>query len=225
MATVRIRETDSESADTWLIIDDELEGGKVDVSNEPAWDGTIAPYKLFIQHGNKKSTHSGGWNVIAQGELNPAGYPEFDSTPWQKWRLDIGGAFVVDTYKPLTCAGLFDGLNMCSTFDLRRLDTSDSTSIRNMFRGCSSVRYLFDVERFNTSNVTNADQAFMGCISLKVVNLAGWDVSTLVSAENMFESCGAFVLMDSNMRDKVSALGDTKMFGHSATEGSWMRAN
>lgn len=92
--------------DHWVLDDDYLKGGRVDASNKPAWDGSVAPYKLFIQCRSAKSTHAGGWKVIACGFLEdtegfkenvgaitklPGGAVVMDTlnkeaVPWGEWR-------------------------------------------------------------------------------------------------------------------------------------------
>lgn len=232
-----------EVADHWVLVDDSLEGGKVDVSNRPAWDGSVAPYKLFIQCRSAKSTHAGGWKVLACGFIDgterfeenvgskvrlPNGEVVFDTlregaAPWNEWRNDIGKVSIVDRYAPRCCAHLFDGLQRCSEFDLSGLDTSRAVSFKAMFRGCSSVDYFMVTDRFDTASVTDMSEMFFGCISTSVINCIGWDLSKVESMRMMFENSPAAVLFDDANVHIPETVDTTRMFDTNPKHGRWLR--
>jgi len=232
-------------ANRWVIIDDELEGGKVDVSNEPAWDGHKAPYKLFLQRWTKKTTTDGGWKIIASGPLSGEGYPEFSAQPWYRnpekielgrdpasneeydYRQLIGKVVVVNNYAPKNCAYLFDGLENCAEFDLRKLDFSHATSMECMFRGCTSVRYLMDIGRIDTSHVTSMHGTFFGCGLLKAVDMLGWDISSLKTASSMFENSPAFALVNKDTANvfESDAIDAERMFNAGTLRGPWLKSS
>ena len=58
--------------------------------------------------------------------------------------------------------------NIKSIKKIKGLDTSNVTSMGNMFNNCSSLTSL-DLSNFNTSNVTNISSMFSNCSSLKDV--------------------------------------------------------
>lgn len=230
-------------ADHWVLVDDYLEGGRVDVSNKPAWDGTVAPYKLFIQCRSAKSTHAGGWKVIACGFLE--GTEEFkenvgaitrlpdgpvvmdtlnkETVPWGEWRNEIGKVIVNDRFAPKSCAYLFDGLQRCSEFDLNGLDTSGATSMRAMFRGCSSIDYFMATDRFDTSLVSDMWCMFFGCINARVINCIGWDLTQVTSMQMMFENSPAAVLFDDKNVPIPERIDTSRMFDTKPKEGRWLR--
>ena len=230
-------------ADHWVLVDDYLEGGRVDVSNKPAWDGTVAPYKLFIQCRSAKSTHAGGWKVIACGFLE--GTEEFkenvgairrlpdgtvimdtlnkEAVPWGEWRNEIGKVVVNDRFAPKSCAYLFDGLQRCSEFDLNGLDTSGATSMRAMFRGCSSIDYFMATDRFDTSLVSDMWCMFFGCINARVINCIGWDLTQVTSMQMMFENSPAAVLFDDKNVPIPERIDTSRIFDTKPKEGRWLR--
>ncbi|MBR3326969.1 MAG: BspA family leucine-rich repeat surface protein [Atopobiaceae bacterium] len=238
-------------ADHWILVDDSIEEGKVDVSNKPAWDGTVAPYKLFIQHSSVKSTHAGGWNVIACGFLMgdesftenagavtrlPDGTIIMDTlhgffldgtpknpVPWAEWRNDVGKVIICDRYKPTSCAYLFDGLQRCAEYDLSGLDTSNAVSMRAMFRGSASVDYFMTTDRFRTSNVTDMGSMFFGCIGARVINCIDWDISKVVTMESMFENSPAAVLFDDVNVPIPDRIKQGRMFDTTPKTGPWLR--
>ena len=233
-------------ADHWVIVDDALDGGKIDVSNQPAWDGTVAPYKLFIQHGTAKSTHAGGWKIVACGFLTDEetnDEPHYgsaisvkkDAIQWTSWGnpmlggdfcgvgANIGKVIVRDRYAPKSCKFLFDGLQRCVEFDLSGLDTSEATDMRGMFRGCSSVKYFMTTDRFKTSNVTDMSEMFFGCINAQVINCIGWDLSKVTTMYMMFENSPAAVLFDDANVPVPEHIDTTRMFDTTPKSGKWLR--
>lgn len=230
-------------ADHWVVVDDSIDEGKVDVSNKPAWDGSIAPYKLFIQHSSVKTTHSGGWSIVACGFLT--GEEVFGenvgsitrhandtvvmdtlnkaAAPWVEWRNDIGKVVVNDRYMPTSCSFLFDGLPRCAEYDLSGLDTSNATSMRAMFRGSASVDYFMTTDRFKTSTVTDMSSMFFGCISARAINCIGWDISVVTTMESMFENSPAAVLFDNVNVPIPKHIKQDHMFDTVPKTGLWLR--
>ena len=82
-----------------------------------------------------------------------------------------------------------------TTMDLSNLDTSNVTSMWNMFSDCSSLTSL-DLSSFNTSNVTNMKQVFQRCSSLTSLNLSSFNTSNVTSMNNMFIDCSSLTSLD-----------------------------
>ncbi|SDR92400.1 BspA family leucine-rich repeat surface protein [Parafannyhessea umbonata] len=242
---IGMRAGDGGVADRWIIVDDELAGGKVDVSNEPGWDGHKAPYKLFIQHTTIKSTTDGGWNIIDCGPLDERGFPKFGSQPWYSrpdkkdmgrvpatddeldYRDLIGKVVIADAYAPESCAYLFDGLQYCAEFDLQKLDSSKATSMANMFRGCSSIKTLLDIGSLDTSNMTSMSGMFFGCMSLRVIDMLKWDMNSLRCATSMFSNSPAFALVNDKavQRLQSSEVDASNMFDSGTMYGTWLKSS
>lgn len=71
------------------------------------------------------------------------------------------------------------------TIDLSDLDTSQVTSMREMFNECSELTSL-DLSNFDTSNVTDMNAMFNGCHSLNSLNLSNFDTSKVKNMRYMF---------------------------------------
>lgn len=80
-----------------------------------------------------------------------------------------------------------------SELDLSDLDTSQVTSMYNMFGNCSGLSSL-DLSGFNTSNVTNMDSMFCYCTGLASLNLNNWDTRNVTNMGSMFISCAVYSL-------------------------------
>lgn len=79
--------------------------------------------------------------------------------------------------------------------DLQYLNTSNMTSMKDMFAACYSLVSL-DLSSFDTSNVTNMSGMFAGCISLTSFDLTGFDTSNVTTMEGMFGNCSSLTSLD-----------------------------
>ncbi len=91
-----------------------------------------------------------------------------------------------------TCASLF--LNMYSLTEvvLSGLDTTDVTSLYQMFYGCTSLTTIdMTVFRNNNNLITEGRGVFDGCSGLLNVNLSGIDMSSWLNFTYMFRFCSS----------------------------------
>lgn len=79
---------------------------------------------------------------------------------------------------------------------LNQLDTSQATSMQNMFANCPKLTSL-DLSSLNTSNVTDMDSMFANCTSLKQIDLHGLNTKKVNDMSSMF--AGDSALTDINM--------------------------
>lgn len=267
----------SSDADRWILVDDFISTGKVDMENKRGWDGSVPPYKLYIQRTTKKSTTDGGWKIIDYGVLSDDGYPKQGEQPWYAnpnklsdgqtpsmpsprgsepntagmteeesrpvrdrysesikrfykavsrfdYRQLIGCVRVKDHWAPTSCAYLFDGLTYLTEASLLYLDTSRATSMKAMFRGCSSLEYMLDSDRFSTGSVEDYSMMFMNCNKLRVASMSGWELRPSANMENMFENSGAYALWDQDNAETLRSIGIQKIFGTGCSEGAWFRS-
>ncbi|MBR5638706.1 MAG: BspA family leucine-rich repeat surface protein [Muribaculaceae bacterium] len=119
------------------------------------------------------------------------------------------------------CTQLFYGFENCTSMDLNSVNTSEVTSMRNMFTGCVSLTSLdlsnwdtgnvtdmycmflqcnhldsLNLSNFNTANVTNMALMFDGCKKLKSLNVSGWDTGNVTEMYNLFCSCSSLKTLD-----------------------------
>lgn len=160
--------------------------------------------------GSVRETVDAGWFDVPMSG--------FGSQPWYQHRLDIDRVVVLDDWKPATCRYLFDGLQNCKSFDLLRLDTSESTSFEGMFRGCTSVRELFDLDRLDTTHVTSTSHMFLNCLSLRAVSISGWDTSGIKDVDYMLAGCSTYVLASEGQGDFLTRIA------RSGDSGIWRRS-
>lgn len=85
---------------------------------------------------------------------------------------------------------LFDGFNSLKTVTgLEYIDMKNVKSLENAFRNCYELTEV-DVGSFNTSNVTTMKGMFSGCTSLtKIVGLENFDMKNVKDVSQMFMDC------------------------------------
>jgi hypothetical protein len=68
--------------------------------------------------------------------------------------------------------------------------TSNVSSLRFMFSGCFSLRYVFGMDAWDVSNLKDITAMFFDCISLEDISfLETFDVSNVVIMEGLFQGC------------------------------------
>lgn len=118
-----------------------------------------------------------------------------DTTDIIKGLIYEGVAFTLDDGKDMLQARV-DGDNSCAylffmyqgrELDISRLDTSNATSMRSMFKHCIYLRNI-DVSHFNTLNVTDMFEMFYQCNAFTELDLSKFDTSNVTNMGYMFWS-------------------------------------
>ena len=76
-----------------------------------------------------------------------------------------------------------------SEWGLRHLIDAD-----DMFGGCTNLTQIEGMGNWNMSNVVSMHQMFAECPSLKTLDMSHWDLSSLQSANLVFNNCGVQTL-------------------------------
>ena len=112
--------------------------------------------------------------------------------PWDSssYRTLIKNAYTVGD-QIITLSGNWIDFTNCSnmiTCDLSNFNTSNVTSMHDMFRDCSSLTSL-NISNFNTSKVTNMQTMFYNCSSLTSLNISNFNTSNVTTMYDMFYNC------------------------------------
>ena len=145
--------------------------------------GIIAKYKFnqniyenFIPEFNSEFT-----NYTITDEIDTDGYTirtiESDSLP----TLMRFGQVWVDGESGATDKSL-------SLLEVYECDTSNITSMNQMFRYCSNLTYV-DSSNFDTSQVTSFHQTFASCTHLQFLDTSNWDTGKSTMFAEMFGFC------------------------------------
>ena len=120
--------------------------------------------------------------------------------------------FYLDSWSNVSPTNIsFGNKSNIKTIKKMQLDTSKVTSMRDMFRGCSSLTSL-DLSNFNTSNVTSMYDTFYNCSSLTSLDLSSFDTSKVTNMSNMFDGCRSLTSLDLSSFNTSKVTDMYKMF-------------
>ncbi len=97
--------------------------------------------------------------------------------------------------KPKTMNSWFKDFQAVTSFDFKKLNTSEVTSFYETFRLCKIVTTL-DLSGFNTSNAKSMKGMFQGCYQLASLNISSFDTANVTNMENMFSACHSIAELD-----------------------------
>ena len=97
--------------------------------------------------------------------------------------------------------GLFGGYTDVETINITGWDTSNVTSMNDMFWHCKSLETIIGIEDIDVSNVSEMDSLFQGCKKLDV-DISLWEPDNLTSCRWMFDECDS-------MTDKIPSWANT----------------
>ena len=105
-----------------------------------------------------------------------------------RYLTSIQGLENLNTSEVTSMKSLFNGCTSLASEDLKHFDTGNVTNMNGMFRDCSSMRQL-DLSSFDTRKVTDMNSMFRGCTSLESLDLSSFDTHSLTRMIWMFYNC------------------------------------
>ena len=139
---------------------------------------------------------------------------------------DIGGLFYgceglttidiskLDTQKATKTNALFaECSNLENIIGLEKLNITNSTTTRDMFRNCKKLTQL-DLRTFDTSNVTTMLQMFYHCENLQSVNMNGCKTPKLTNMQDVFAGCKKLITIDLTGFDTSNVTNFPNTFGN-----------
>ena len=94
-----------------------------------------------------------------------------------------------DTSQVTTMYQMFYGCTNLASLDVTSFNTSQVTTMYGMFTSCSSLISL-NLSTFNTSQVKDMSWMFARCSNLNQIKISSlWDVSNVTSGSSMFFDC------------------------------------
>ncbi|MCJ1994402.1 BspA family leucine-rich repeat surface protein, partial [Lactococcus piscium] len=152
--------------------------------------------------------------IISPGSL--------DKTENAPWKLTDNRKIDADKIKKISFTGvtkapedsqeLFKSLSsLAEIVGLTNLDTSNITTMLNMFRDCSSLVTL-DLSNFNTEKVTDTRDMFRNCTSLTTLDLSKFNTKKVIDMRGMFRDCTSFKSLDLSTFDTSAVTEMNKLF-------------
>ena len=133
--------------------------------------------------------------------------------PWYNSRASITSAVIKPGVSATRCYKFFYRMNKCTTIDLSGLDTSNVTTMTDMFNGCSALTSL-DLSEWDTSNVKYMDFMFNLCSALASLDLSRFVTSNVTSMNGMFNNCSALTSLDVSGFDTSNVKNMGSMFNN-----------
>ncbi|MBR3288300.1 MAG: BspA family leucine-rich repeat surface protein [Lachnospiraceae bacterium] len=103
--------------------------------------------------------------------------------------------------------------NLTTIINLSYLNASNVTSMKNMFKSCTSLTSI-DFPAINAENVTNLSYMFSGCTSLVSVNLSQVTFDKVEDMSYMFKDCTALTTVNLSgvLSNSVTNINTSYMF-------------
>ena len=104
--------------------------------------------------------------------------------------------------------------------ELVKLNTSNITSMSNMFQQCDSLETL-DLSNWDTSNITSMYQMFFICSNLISLDISNFDTSNVTDVGHMLSSCNSLhtLRLDNCSYDTINDIITSLSFPTNAIEG------
>ena len=106
--------------------------------------------------------------------------------------VDNGDSTITRTITSDNLPSSINFKNKTGLVSLRYLNTSNLTSMQEMFYGCTNLTSL-DLSSFNTSNVTSMKEMFNNCNKLVTLNISNFDIDDATNMAWMFKNCSSLM--------------------------------
>ena len=119
-------------------------------------------------------------------------------------------------------AGIFAGLTDIVTINLYSVDFSNCTDLTSAFEGCTALNYVNYKAIPDLSTVTSVDSMFKNCPTVETMQIAGLDLSSCITAKEMFYGCSGLIGVDMSKVTFSSALQDVSGMFEGCSGMSWV---
>ena len=86
-------------------------------------------------------------------------------------------------------SGVFARLNKVEVVDISGWDTSNVTTMADMFYYCTKLKKIIGIENLDVSKLRCTNSMFYGCENLVELDLTNWNPISLQRAWSMFDDC------------------------------------
>ena len=112
----------------------------------------------------------------------------------------------LDTSNLTSMYNMFYGCNQLTTVDVSGWNTDNITTIETMFAYCSSLVTVIGLNELNVSRVDNMGGLFTDCSNLTEINVSSWDVSKVTNFGAAFRRCPKLTNIDVSKWDTSSGV-------------------
>ena len=147
---------------------------------------TSSDNTLTFYYDDLRSTREGTTYDLYPDKTSPGWYK--DGTYEDVTKVVFDPSFA-DARPTTTYSWFYRMMSLQTIEGLRYLNTSEVTTMEEMFFGCTCFTSL-DLSSFNTSKVTNMDAMFMWNRDLQTIYVgSGWSTAAVTKSEDMFFEC------------------------------------
>ena len=93
-------------------------------------------------------------------------------------------------------------------------DTSNVTTMGNMFNYCYNLATINGIDKWNTSKVTDMNRMFNYCHKLITLDLSNFDTSNVTNMNFMFNCCSNLETLDIRNFDMINVTNMSNMFSY-----------
>ena len=184
--------------------------GDIDWTSDKATDKTYAKIdggyfrdkaydnRPYVKYADGTLTFRCGYKkTLGENEykLNSGEYPPaWNTNPKNISKVVFEASFA--NARPTNCYAWFQNFTKLKQIEgIENLNTENVTSMRDMFRGCSSLTSL-DVTHFNTGNVTSMVKMFSNCFQLAELDVTHFNTANVENMRDMFRGCSSLTSLD-----------------------------
>lgn len=107
----------------------------------------------------------------------------------------INGLGILDTTNVTSMKWMFYGCSKLTDLDVSNFNTENVGTMNGMFYNCSSLTNL-DVSDFNTENVGDMNMMFAGCSKLTDLDVSNFKTENVTNMGSMFNGCSSLTVLD-----------------------------
>ena len=118
---------------------------------------------------------------------------------------------MVDTSECTSMQNLFAYCNKLTNLNISSFDTSNVTNMEGMFQEIYNLKSL-DLSHFDTSKVKYMISMFDGSTGLTSLNLSNWNTDSVTNMSRMFHWCSGLISLDLSSFNTSNVVNMTEMF-------------
>lgn len=104
----------------------------------------------------------------------------------------------LDTSNVTSLKNMFYGCSNLVSIDVSSFDTSKVTDMRSVFFNCPILKTITGLTNWDTKNVTDMNLMFYLCYELSELDLSSWDTRQVTNMGSMFNSCESLSTLNLN---------------------------
>ena len=168
---------------------------------------TTSMYRMFYNCYSLKTIDVSSWDMT-----NVTGIAEMFFNCQSLTTLEVDNWFTTKTNNKVGVNQAFFGCSSLKSLDVSNWKIKTGTTLREVFKGCTSLSGKLDLTGWDVSDATTMQEAFCDCSKLTEIDVSTWDVGSVTTFTLMFDDCYALKELDIADWDVSSATSFHGMF-------------